>query len=86
MALLCISSARFQSFSSRGSSGEAFGCGVLLSPFVIMTELLSDKKREIALEKVFDSFMLLDLSRGIVVLGEFLNVRQDSHVNAMNGQ
>jgi len=83
IALRWISSARFQIFSSRVSA-EAFGYVLPLSPFVIMTKLLSDKKREIALEKVCDSFMLFDLLRSIVVLGEYLNVSQNSHVNAMN--
>src|SRR6267378_3822747 len=84
IALRWISSARFQSFSSRGSAEEAFGCGLALSPFVIMTKLLSARKREIALEKVFDSFMLFDLLRNIVILSESLNVSQDSHMNAVN--
>src|SRR6266850_318169 len=84
IALRWISSARLQSFSSRDCAGETFGCGLPLSPFVVMIKLLSARKRDIALKKVVDSFMLFGLLRSIVILGESLDVSQDSHVNAMN--
>src|ERR1700730_7543077 len=84
IALRWISSARLQSFSSRDCEGKAFWCGLPLSPFVTMTKLPSARKREIAFEKVVDSFMLFGLLRSIVILCELLNVNEDSHVNAMN--
>ena len=84
IALRWISSARLQSFSSRDCEGEAFECGLPLSPSVIMTKLVRARKREIALEKVVDSFMLFGLLQSIVNLGESLNVNQDSQVNAVN--
>src|SRR6266404_1419527 len=84
IALRWISSARCQSFSSRGSAREAFDCGLPLSAFTIMPRVPSDRKREIAGGKVFDRFMLFNLLRSIVIFGETLYVDQDSHVNAMN--